>query len=68
MRYRIESMPMDENMATTDDIYLLTIALSLIIGVILTVLSIKGRQIWLAVWSVGLIFASIAYLIWGYVL
>jgi hypothetical protein len=68
MRYRIESMPMDENMATTDDIYLLTIVLSLIIGVILTVLSIKGRQIWLAVWSVGLIFASIAYLIWGYVL
>ena len=50
-------------MATTDDMYLLTAVLGLIIGVVLTALGIKGRQIWLVVWSVGLIIASIAYLI-----
>ena len=63
MRYRIDSTPASENMATTDDMYLLTVVLGLIIGVVLTALGIKGRQVWLVVWSVGLIIASIAYLI-----
>ncbi|MAP13369.1 MAG: hypothetical protein CMQ61_15130 [Gammaproteobacteria bacterium] len=63
MRYRIDSTPASENMATTDDMYLLTVVLGLIIGVVLTALGIKGRQTWLVVWSVGLIIASIAYLI-----
>ena len=63
MRYRIDSTPASENMATTDDMYLLTVLLGLIIGVVLTALGIKGRQIWLVVCSVGLIIASIAYLI-----
>ena len=63
MRYRIDSTPASENMATTDDMYLLTVVLGLIIGVVLTALGINGKQIWLVVWSVGLIIASIAYLI-----
>ena len=63
MRYRIDSMPADQGMATTDDMYLLTVVLGLVIGIVLTGLGIKGKQIWLVVWSVGLIIASIAYLV-----
>lgn len=43
---------------------LFTVLLSLVIGVILTWLGVRGRQIWLATWSGGLIVASLAYLGW----
>ena len=64
MRYRIDEMPADQSLATTDDMYLLTVVLSLFIGIILTWLGFKGRQVWLIVWSVGLILASLVYLGW----
>ena len=34
------------------------------IGVLLTWLGIRGRQIWLTVWSAGLIVAAIGTLVW----
>ena len=64
MRYRREDMPADPSLATTDDIYLFTLVFSIIIGVLLTWLAIKGRQVWLAVWSAGLIVAAVSTLIW----
>jgi len=44
--------------------YMFTVVLGLMIGVILTWLGVKGGQIWLIFWSVGLIVASIAYIVW----
>ena len=64
MRYRIEDLPARESIPTTEDMYLFTVVLGFFIGIILTWLGIKGRQIWLTVWSIGLIFASIAYVAW----
>lgn len=65
MRYRIEDMPLDESMATTDDVYLFTVIMSLVIGIVLTWVGYKGRQIWLTVWCGGLVIASVVYL--GYI-
>lgn len=39
-----------------------TVALALFIGCALLWLGFKGRVLWLKVWSLGLILASIAYL------
>jgi hypothetical protein len=43
-----------------------TVALALLIGIILFIVGRMGRQMWLVVWSVGLVFCSIAYLIWHF--
>ena len=64
MRYRIDEMPANEALATTEDMYLLTVVLGLFIGIVLTWLGFKGRQVWLIVWSIGLILASLVYLGW----
>lgn len=64
MRYRREDMPADPSLATTDDIYLFTLIISIIMGILLTWAGIKGRQVWLAVWSAGLIIAAVGTLIW----
>lgn len=39
-----------------------TVALALVIGVVLLWLGLKGRVLWLTVWSAGLIVASVLYL------
>jgi hypothetical protein len=39
-----------------------TVSLALVIGVILLWLAVRGRVMWLKVWSVGLVLASVAYL------
>ena len=36
----------------------------LAIGIVLTWLGVRGRQIWLATWSAGLIVVSLVYLGW----
>lgn len=43
-----------------------TVALALLIGVVLFFVARWGRQMWLVVWSVGLVVCSIAYLIWHF--
>jgi len=39
-----------------------TVALALVIGVVLFWLSLRGRVLWLKVWSIGLVLASVSYL------
>ena len=39
-----------------------TVTLALVIGGVLLWLGVKGRVLWLEVWSLGLILASVAYL------
>lgn len=39
-----------------------TVTLALVIGVVLLWLGLKGRVLWLTVWSAGLIIASVLYL------
>jgi hypothetical protein len=40
-----------------------TVALGLLIGLILLWLAWRGRVMWLKVWSLGLVVASLAYLV-----
>ena len=40
-----------------------TVALALLIGIALWWLSRRGRVLWLQVWSIGLVFFSVAYLV-----
>jgi hypothetical protein len=68
MRYRLDNMPLAESMVTTEDVHLFTVIISFFIGIFLTWLGFQGRQIWLTVWSAGLVAASGAYLgfiAWG---
>lgn len=39
-----------------------TVGLALLIGCVLLWLSLRGRVLWLRVWSLGLILASLGYL------
>ena len=61
MRYRIGSDP-GSGAPATDDMLLLTVILSLVVGVVLMWLARKGRQMWLLAWSAGLVVASIVYM------
>lgn len=65
MRYRIGADPASGAPAT-DDMLLLTVVIGLITGIVLTWLARKGRQMWLLVWSAGLVLVSVAYM--GYML
>jgi len=64
MRYRIGDDP-SSGAAVTDDMLLLTVVISIIVGIVLIWLARLGKQMWLMVWSVGLVFSSIAYLAWA---
>ena len=64
MRYRIDEDPTLTAYGTTDDFIALSAVIGLIVGVFLTWLGWRGRQIWLTVWCGGLVIASIACLIW----
>jgi len=43
-----------------------TVLIALVVGVLLLALGRYGRQIWLMVWSAGLIVCSVLYLLWYY--
>lgn len=62
MRYREGEIP-KEQMAVhaSDDMLLLTAVMGVFIGIALTVLGRKGKQMWMWVWGLGLILCS-AYL------
>jgi hypothetical protein len=64
MRYRIGDDP-TSGASATDDMLLLTVVISLVVGVVLIWLARLGRQMWLMAWSVGLVLASIAYMAWA---
>ena len=63
MRYRIGAEP-GSGAQATDDMMLLTLGISVVVGIVLMWLARRGRQMWLMAWSVGLVVASIAYLTW----
>jgi len=59
MRYS-ENIPAEQlTVNASDDMLLFTAALSILIGIILTYLGHRGRQLWMVTWSVGLIICSI---------
>jgi hypothetical protein len=59
MRYREgESLPLASS--ASDDMLLLTAVLGVLIGLILTYMGRRGKQLWMAVWGVGLVLISIA--------
>ena len=64
MRYRIGDDPAS-GATVTDDMLLLTVVIGLVVGMVLIWLARLGRQMWLMVWSVGLVLASIAYIAWA---
>lgn len=59
MRYKEGDIP-KEQMAVhaSDDMLLLTAVMGVCIGIILTVLGRKGKQMWMWVWGIGLIICS----------
>ena len=59
MRYSENIPPEQLTVNASDDMLLFTAALSILIGIILTYLGHKGRQLWMVSWSVGLIICSI---------
>ncbi len=66
MRYKIDpttGLPLTE---TSPGMLGATVFLSLLIGIVLLYAGRKGKQMWLTVWSVGLIICSVLYLIWHY--
>jgi hypothetical protein len=64
MRYRIGEDPNIDAYGSTDEVVVFTALLSILIGVILVWLGRRGRQLWLTVWSTGLIVASIVFLVY----
>jgi len=66
MRYKIDpttGLPMAE---TSPGMLGATVLLALVIGVVLFFVGRRGRQLWIVVWSIGLIICSVLYLAWHY--
>jgi len=66
MRYQIDSetgLPIAE---TSPGMLGATVFLALLIGIALLIIGKHGKQLWIVVWSVGLIICSVLYLIWHY--
>ncbi|MGB0751976.1 MAG: hypothetical protein ACPGQI_08460 [Gammaproteobacteria bacterium] len=65
MRYRVgEEVTAAQVVTGTDDMLLLTCAIGIFIGVVLTYAAWRGRQWWLVFWAGGLIPVSIATMFW----
>ena len=65
MRYREGQSP-DSALAGsgTEDVLIFTLVLGIVFGLVLLGLGIKGKQIWLITWSIGLVVVSIVTWIW----
>ena len=59
MKYPEHIPPEQLTTHASDDMLLFTAALSILIGLILTYIGHKGRQLWMVTWSIGLIICSI---------
>ena len=61
-RYKEGEIPPEQlAVHASDDMLLVTAVLGFLIGVVITWLGRKGKQMWMWVWGIGLIFCS-AYL------
>ncbi|RBP53425.1 hypothetical protein [Arenicella xantha] len=60
MRYKEGEIP-PEMMAVnaSNDMLLLTSVLGVLIGIALTIMGRKGKQMWMYVWGIGLVICSI---------
>lgn len=66
MRYKIDpttGLPLAE---TSPGMLGATVFLALLIGIGLLYLGRRGKQMWIVVWSIGLIICSVLYLVWHF--
>ncbi|MCB1739629.1 MAG: hypothetical protein KDK91_04615 [Gammaproteobacteria bacterium] len=61
MRYRVGEDPATAALNSTDHTLIITVVMSLFIGIALVWLGHRGRQFWLTSWSYGLIVCSVLY-------
>jgi hypothetical protein len=60
MRYS-DDIPREQlAMHASDNMLLFTAVLAVFIGIILVILGRKGKQLWMVVWSIGLIICSVS--------
>ena len=64
MRYKIDETTGLRVAETSPDMLAFTVFIALLAGVLLYFLGRYGRQLWLQVWSAGLVGCSILYLVW----
>ncbi len=67
MRYGVEETTGLPYTQTSPGLLAFTVGIALLVGILLLALGKFGKQMWLIVWSVGLIFCSVIYLIWHFV-
>jgi hypothetical protein len=65
MRYREGEVPGEVGAAVGSEFLLGAALLGLVIGVVLCVLAVRGKQLWLVIWAAGLVLVSIAYLVFS---
>ena len=66
MRYKIDpitGLPIAE---TSPGMLGATVLLALVIGIVLPYVGKRGKQLWIVVWSIGLIICSVLYLLWHF--
>lgn len=66
MRYKIDSLTGLPVAETSPGMLGATVFLALVIGIILLYVGRRGNQLWIIVWSIGLIICSVLYLIWHF--
>lgn len=60
MRYKEGEIPKEQlAVHASDDMLVVTAGLGILIGVVLTLLGYKGKQMWMFVWGIGLCIFSI---------
>lgn len=60
MRYREDQIPADQLAShASDGMLLLTAILATLIGIAITIMGRKGKQMWMWVWGLGLIVISL---------
>ena len=64
MRYRVGEDPANAALNSTDHAMMLTMVLSIAVGIALVWLGKKGKILWLTTWSWGLIACSVLYMGW----
>ena len=62
MRYREGETPDNIGSPVSGDMLIFGAIIGLLIGVVLSIAGIRGRQIWLAFWGGVLVVKSVAYL------
>ncbi len=63
MRYRVGEELQQSGPPISGEMLIFAVVLGLLIGIALTVLGWRGRQMWLTVWGSGLVLVSVTYLV-----